>query len=155
MSPRIPEVWKAIEAATDVPVTEWYNTAHESCDRWATDPERVAIVFRREDGTRDAWTYRRLSGYNVGPTEVETVILADPEVEDAAVVAAVDEARGHIVRAVIVAKSGVDQAALTKRLQDNVEIAVGRHAYPRIVDYVTALPRTESGKVKRSELRRS
>jgi acetyl-CoA synthetase len=69
-------------------------------------------------------------------------------------VAAPDPARGSIVRAVVVRSPGAPPAdQLTRELQDAVRQRLGRHAYPRAVDYVDTLPRTETGKLKRAELR--
>jgi acetyl-CoA synthetase len=94
------------------------------------------------------------SGYNVGPVEVENVLLEHPGVAEAACVAAPDPARGSIVRAVVVRSPGAPPAdQLTRELQDAVRQRLGRHAYPRAVDYVDTLPRTETGKLKRAELR--
>jgi acetyl-CoA synthetase len=94
------------------------------------------------------------AGYNVGPLEVESALRAHPAVVDAAVVAVPDPKRGAIVRAVIVrTPGGLDNDSLSRELQDVVKRRVGRHAYPRVIDYVDSLPRTETGKVQRSLLR--
>jgi acetyl-CoA synthetase len=95
------------------------------------------------------------SGYNVGPVEVESVLLEHPGVAEAAAVASPDAARGSIVRAVVVpSPDAPPREALTKQLQDAVTKRIGRHASPRVVDYADALPRTETGKLRRAELRR-
>lgn len=117
-------------------------------------------VFRRDEDGR-WWFVGRdddvivTAGYNVGPAEIESVLLAHPAVADAAVVAAPDAKRGgSAVRAVIVLAPGrLPSEELTQELQATVRAAVGRHAYPRIVDYVDALPRTETGKLRRVALR--
>jgi acetyl-CoA synthetase len=93
------------------------------------------------------------SGYNVGPTEVENIVLAHPGVGDAAVVAAADPDRGSVVRAVVVANGTVPQAQVSEEIRTAVRERLGRHAYPRIVDFVDELPRTETGKVRRNVLR--
>jgi acetyl-CoA synthetase len=94
------------------------------------------------------------SGYNVGPVEVESILLEHPGVEDVAAVAAPDPARGSVVRAVVVRAAGAPAPdELADQLRAIVRERVGRHAYPRIVDYVDELPRTETGKLRRSALR--
>ena len=93
------------------------------------------------------------AGYNVGPSEVENIVAGIVGVKDVAVVAAPDEARGSVVRAVVVDDGSIDRASLTGHIQKLVKEQLGRHAYPKIVDYVDALPRTEVGKVRRNVLR--
>lgn len=94
------------------------------------------------------------AGYNVGPAEIESVLTAHPSVLEAAAVAAPDPKRGSVVRAVVVLSDGVlPSEALTAELQDLVRREVGRHAYPRIVDYVPELPKTVTGKIRRASLR--
>jgi len=93
------------------------------------------------------------AGYNVGPAEVESIVAGIAGVKDVAVVAAPDEARGSVVRAVVVQDGTVDRASLTGHIQTLVKERLGRHAYPKIVDYVEVLPRTEVGKIRRNVLR--
>ncbi|PJE06012.1 AMP-binding protein [Mycobacterium sp.] len=93
------------------------------------------------------------AGYNVGPAEVESIIAGIAGVKDVAVVAAPDESRGSVVRAVVVRDGTVDRASLSGRIQTLVKERLGRHAYPKIVDYVDELPRTEVGKIRRNVLR--
>jgi acetyl-CoA synthetase len=93
------------------------------------------------------------SGYNVGPSEVENIILAHPGVAEAAVVGAPDPAKGSVVRAVIVLNGTVGQQQVADEITAAVRENLGRHAAPKIVDFVDSLPRTEVGKIKRHELR--
>lgn len=93
------------------------------------------------------------AGYNVGPAEVENIIAGMAGVKEVAVVAAPDEARGSVVRAVVVDDGSVPRAALVGRIQEVVKEQLGRHAYPKIIDYIDALPRTEVGKIRRNILR--
>ncbi|OUZ09690.1 hypothetical protein BHE97_09490 [Aeromicrobium sp. PE09-221] len=94
------------------------------------------------------------SGYNVGPAEVESTLLEDPGVAEVAVVAAPDASRGQIVRAVVVkSREAPSDDELIKRLQDRVRTHIGRHAYPRIVEFRDELPRTATGKLRRASLR--
>lgn len=93
------------------------------------------------------------AGYNVGPSEVENIISALPGVLDVAVVGAPDPDRGSVVRAVIVEDGTVPREQIAETAQETVRARLGRHAYPKIVDFVSALPRTETGKVRRNVLR--
>jgi 2-aminobenzoate-CoA ligase len=95
------------------------------------------------------------SGYNIAGPEVEEVLLAHPAVAECGVVGAPDPERGHIVKAYIVLRAGhTGDAALTKALQDHVKNTVAPYKYPRAIEYVSALPRTQTGKLQRFELRK-
>jgi acyl-coenzyme A synthetase/AMP-(fatty) acid ligase len=96
------------------------------------------------------------AGYRIGPFEVESALLSHPAVTEAAAVAAPDELRGQVVRAVVVLRDGhVPSAELATELQEHVKAATAPYKYPRIVDFATELPKTPSGKIKRAELRGS
>src|SRR4029077_16452299 len=94
------------------------------------------------------------SGYRIGPVEVESALVSHPAVAEAAAVAAPDDERGSVVRAVIVLRDGYAASdALATELQDHVKETTAPYKYPRIVDFAAELPKTESGKVKRALLR--
>ncbi len=94
------------------------------------------------------------AGYNVSGPEVETVLLEHPKVRECAVVGAPDAERGTIVKAFVVLRD-LRQAdpATAKELQDFVKATIAPYKYPRAVEFVDALPRTETGKVQRFKLR--
>jgi 2-aminobenzoate-CoA ligase len=95
------------------------------------------------------------AGYNIAGPEVETVLLTHPAVAECGVVGQPDDERGQIVKAYVVLNQGfAPDAALTRTLQDYVKASVAPYKYPRAVEYVTNLPRTETGKLQRFELRR-
>jgi 2-aminobenzoate-CoA ligase len=95
------------------------------------------------------------AGYNIAGPEVETVLLTHPAVAECGVVGAPDPDRGHVVKAYIVLRPGFSgDAALTNTLQEYVKSNVAPYKYPRAIEYVTSLPRTETGKLQRFELRR-
>ena len=95
------------------------------------------------------------AGYNIAGPEVETVLLAHPAVAECGVVGQPDDERGQIVKAYVVLNQGIaPDTALTRTLQDYVKAAVAPYKYPRAVEYVPNLPRTETGKLQRFELRR-
>jgi acyl-coenzyme A synthetase/AMP-(fatty) acid ligase len=94
------------------------------------------------------------AGYRIGPFEVESALVEHPAVAEAAVVAAPDEERGAVVRAVIVLRDGhAPSEALAQELKDHVKAQTAPYKYPRIVDFAGELPKTASGKVRRAALR--
>jgi acyl-coenzyme A synthetase/AMP-(fatty) acid ligase len=94
------------------------------------------------------------AGYRIGPFEVESALVAHPAVQEAAVVAAPDDERGSIVRAVVVLRDGhAPSDALARALQDHVKAETAPYKYPRIVDFADDLPKTTSGKIRRAQLR--
>ncbi len=96
------------------------------------------------------------AGYRIGPFEVESALVAHEAVAEAAVVAAPDDERGSIVRAVVVLRDGyAPSATLVKALQDHVKGQTAPYKYPRVVDFAADLPKTSSGKVRRAVLRAS
>ena len=94
------------------------------------------------------------AGYRIGPFEVESALVSHPAVAEAAAVAAPDEERGQVVRAVVVLRDGhAGSPALARELQEHVKALTAPYKYPRIVDFAAELPKTPSGKIKRGELR--
>ncbi|WP_186389925.1 benzoate-CoA ligase family protein [Stappia sp. TSB10P1A] len=94
------------------------------------------------------------SGYNIAGPEVEGTLLAHPAVAECGVVGAPDPDRGRIVKAYVVLKPGVTgDAALVKELQDYIKAELAPYKYPRAIEFVSALPRTETGKLQRFALR--
>ena len=94
------------------------------------------------------------SGYNIAGPEVEAALLAHPHVLECAVVGAPDEQRGHIVKAFVVLRAGASAGpALANELQDHVKAAIAPYKYPRQIEFVDTLPRTETGKLQRFRLR--
>jgi acyl-coenzyme A synthetase/AMP-(fatty) acid ligase len=94
------------------------------------------------------------AGYRIGPFEVESALSDHPAVAEAAVVAAPDEERGSVVRAVVVLREGrTPSEALARELQEHVKAETAPYKYPRIVDFADELPRTPSGKLRRAALR--
>jgi 2-aminobenzoate-CoA ligase len=94
------------------------------------------------------------AGYNIAGPEVESVLLTHPAVAECGVVGAPCPERGQIVKAYVVLSEGFSgDAALTKALQDHVKNEIAPYKYPRAVEYVTSLPRTDTGKLQRFRLR--
>ncbi len=94
------------------------------------------------------------AGYNIAGPEVEASLLEHPAVRECGVVGAPDSERGFIVKAFVVLADGIaGDATLKKELQDYVKRNLAPYKYPREIEWIAALPKTESGKLKRSALR--
>jgi acetyl-CoA synthetase len=114
----------------------------------------------REDGDGYLWFEGRAddviisAGYRIGPFEVESALVSHPAVAEAAAVAAPDDERGAVVRAVVVLRDGyTGDDALAAELKDHVKRETAPYKYPRIVEFAEALPKTTSGKIRRAALR--
>ncbi len=94
------------------------------------------------------------AGYNIAGPEVEAAVLTHPAVAECAVIGAPDEARGMVVKAFIVLRDGVGGTPdVARAIQDYVKAEIAPYKYPREIEFVGALPRTESGKLQRFRLR--
>ena len=93
------------------------------------------------------------AGYRIGPTEVEAALVSHPAVADAAAVAAPDPERGAVVRAIVVLRDREPSAELVAELQDHCKRETAPYKFPRIVEFADELPKTNSGKIKRAQLR--
>ncbi len=96
----------------------------------------------------------KCSGYRIGPFEIESVLNTHPAVKESAVVGRPDEIRGQVVCSVIALREGYTPSAeLTKELQTYVKKNTAPYKYPRVVEYIDALPKTTSGKIIRRDLK--
>lgn len=96
----------------------------------------------------------KCSGYRIGPFEVESAIMTHPSVLECAVTAAPDPTRGQVVKATIVLAKGFTASdELKKEIQNHVKHVTAPYKYPRIVEFVDELPKTTSGKIRRSQIR--
>jgi 2-aminobenzoate-CoA ligase len=94
------------------------------------------------------------AGYNIAGPEVEGTLLAHEAVAECAVVGAADEERGQIVKAFVVLKPGyTGNPTMVKALQEHAKSSIAPYKYPRAIEFVDALPRTETGKLQRFKLR--
>ncbi|MDD4296918.1 MAG: acetyl-CoA synthetase, partial [Ruminiclostridium sp.] len=94
------------------------------------------------------------SGYRIGPFEVESALLEHPAVLECAITAVPDEIRGQIVKATVVLSKGYTASdELVTTLQDYVKKVTAPYKYPRVIEFVSELPKTISGKIRRVEIR--
>jgi acetyl-CoA synthetase len=137
--------WKAPELDREAFSEGWYRTG----DLARMDDEGYLFFEGRADDVI------LTSGYRIGPFEVEDALVSHPAVVEAAAVASPHRERGEIVKAFIVlAKGYTPSEALMKELQDHVKRVTAPYKYPRAIEFVTELPKTMSGKIKRVELKR-
>lgn len=116
------------------------------------------VVERHEDGT--FWFAGRdddiiiTAGYRVGPTDVENCVLEHDSVAESAAVGVPDEERGHVIKSFVVLKQGIQGTEeLVNEIKTLVQQRLSAHAYPRLIEFVTSLPKTPSGKIQRFLLR--
>jgi acyl-coenzyme A synthetase/AMP-(fatty) acid ligase len=94
------------------------------------------------------------AGYRIGPFEVESALVSHPAVAEAAVVGAPHPERGEIVKAFVILAPGYQPSQeLVQELKDHVKRITAPYKYPREIEFVSELPKTSSGKIKRAELR--
>jgi acetyl-CoA synthetase len=94
------------------------------------------------------------SGYRIGPFEVESALIEHPAVLECAVTGVADPDRVQVVKAsVVLAKGYAASPELSTELQEHVKKTTAPYKYPRIIEFVTELPKTISGKIRRVEIR--
>jgi acetyl-CoA synthetase len=122
----------------------WYYTG----DKAYKDEDGYFWFIGRDDDVIKS------SGYRIGPFEVESALIEHPAVQEAAVVGAPDRIRGLIVKAFVVLNKGYEPSeTLVKEIKSYVKRTTAPYKYPREIEFVTELPKTHSGKIRRAELR--
>ena len=137
--------------------------------RYLADPRQKTYVQKGWNVTGDAYAMDKdgyffyqartddmiiSAGYNVAGPEVEGALLAHEAVAECGVIGVPDAERGQIVKAYVVLKPGYQRTdAVVKMLQDHVKNMVAPYKYPRAIEFVDTLPRTETGKLQRFKLR--
>jgi len=138
------EYWRSPEETARCHRGDWYVTG----DRATMDTDGYLWFVGRADDVINSASYR------IGPFEIESALIEHPAVAEAAVVGKPDALRGEIVKAFVVLAPGREpSAALTAELQEHVKTVTAPYKYPREVEFVTDLPKTISGKVRRTALR--
>ena len=134
---------------------ELTNEAHNNNIYYTGD-----VAWRDEDGY--FWFVGRAddviksSGYRIGPFEVESALMTHPAVVECAITGVPDEIRGQVVKATIILSNDYKSKAgdmLAKEIQEHVKNVTAPYKYPRIVEFVDELPKTISGKIRRTEIR--
>jgi acetyl-CoA synthetase len=137
--------WKDPELTRAVFSGKWYRTG----DLARVDEEGYLFFEGRADDIILS------AGYRIGPFEVEDALVAHPAVAEAAVVGSPHPERGEIVKAFIILSPGYEPSPeLVRELQEHVKRVTAPYKYPREIEFVSELPKTSSGKIKRAELRR-
>ena len=126
----------------------WHDGYYHTGDTaWMDEDGYLWYVGRTDDVIKS-------SGYRIGPFEIESVLMEHPAVLECAVTGAPDPVRGIVVKATIVLTSSYQPSEeLKKELQTFVKKQTAPYKYPRIVEFVTELPKTISGKIRRTEIR--
>jgi len=126
----------------------WHDNIYYTGDMaWRDEDGYYWFVGRADDLIKS-------SGYRIGPFEVESALLEHPAVLECAITAVPDPDRGQIVKAtVVLAKNFTASEDLVKELQDHVKRVTAPYKYPRIIEFVSELPKTISGKIRRVEIR--
>lgn len=126
----------------------WHNGIYYTGDMaWRDEDGYYWFVGRADDVIKS-------SGYRIGPFEVESALMEHPAVLECAITAVPDPDRGQVVKAtIILSKNYAASDELAKELQEHVKRVTAPYKYPRIVEFVTELPKTISGKIRRVQIR--
>ena len=126
----------------------WHNDVYFTGDMaWRDEDGYYWFVGRADDVIKS-------SGYRIGPFEVESALMEHPAVLECAITAVPDPDRGQVVKAtVILSKNYQASDELAKELQEHVKKVTAPYKYPRIVEFVSELPKTISGKIRRVQIR--
>ena len=128
----------------------WHDNLYHTGDlAWRDEDGYFWFVGRADDVIKS-------SGYRIGPFEVESALMTHPAVVECAVTGVADEIRGMVVKATVVLANewkGRADDSLVKELQNHVKHVTAPYKYPRIIEFVDALPKTISGKIRRVEIR--
>jgi len=126
----------------------WHDDIYYTGDMaWRDEDGYYWFVGRADDVIKS-------SGYRIGPFEVESALMEHPAVLECAITAVPDPDRGQVVKAtIILSKNYQASDELAKELQEHIKKVTAPYKYPRIVEFVTELPKTISGKIRRVQIR--
>jgi acetyl-CoA synthetase len=126
----------------------WHDGLYHTGDMaWQDDDGYLWFIGRADDVIKS-------SGYRIGPFEVESALIQHPAVVECAVTGVPDSIRGQVVKATIVlAKGYAPSAELLAELQQHVKNVTEPYKHPRLIEFVEQLPKTISGKIRRTEIR--
>ncbi len=128
----------------------WHDGIYHTRDTaWRDEDGYFWFVGRTDDVIKS-------SGYRIGPFEVESAMLEHPAVLECAITGVPDPIRGQIIKATVILAKGYQASdALAVELQEHVKKVTAPYKYPRLIEFVTELPKTISGKIRRVEIRQN
>jgi len=132
----------------DLTSSVWHDNVYYTGDvAWKDEDGYYWFVGRNDDVIKS-------SGYRIGPFEVESALLEHPAVLECAITGVPDEDRGAVVKATVILAKGYDASEELKvELQNHVKKTTAPYKYPRIIEFVSELPKTISGKIRRVQIR--
>ena len=144
----LPGMFRGYYRDPDLTARVWHDGVYHTGDlAWQDEEGYLWFVGRADDIIKS-------SGYRIGPFEVESVLMEHPAVLECAITGVPDPDRGQVVKAtVVLARNYAASEALKIELQNYVKTHTAPYKYPRILEYVTELPKTISGKIRRVEIR--
>lgn len=139
------EYWKKPRETKDKFLGDWMLTG----DLVVKDEDDYFTFISRKDDVIIS------SGYRIGPVEVEDTIIKHEAVVEAGVIGVPDEIRGEIVKAFITLRPGYEPGeSLKMELQEFVKQRLAKHEYPREIEFISEIPKTTTGKIRRKDLRK-
>ena len=139
------EYWKKSRETEDKFLGDWMLTG----DLVVKDEDDYFTFISRKDDVIIS------SGYRIGPVEVEDTIIKHEAVVEAGVIGVPDETRGEIIKAFIALRPGYEPGEnLKKELQNFVKQRLAKHEYPREIEFISEIPKTTTGKIRRKDLRK-
>jgi len=144
-----PGIFRGYWKDEEITKNSWNGGTYQTGDMaWRDDDGYLWFVGRNDDVIK-------CSGYRIGPFEVESALMEHPSVLECAVTAAPDNMRGQVVKATVVLARGYSPSdEIIRELQNHVKRVTAPYKYPRIIEFVSELPKTVSGKIQRNIIRR-
>ena len=143
-------LFKGYYRNADLTNEAWHDNIYYTGDvAWRDEDGYFWFVGRADDVIKS-------SGYRIGPFEVESALMTHPAVVECAITGVPDEIRGQVVKATIILSKEYKEKAgaeLVKEIQEHVKTVTAPYKYPRIIEFVESLPKTISGKIRRTEIR--
>jgi len=150
----------AIQRSDDPLVFEEYWNKPDKTDAVTLDNWHLTGDLARRDEGGYLWYETRAddviitSGYRVGPSEVESVVLDHPDIEQAGVIGVPDDTRGEVIKAFVQPTPDATRSdALRDEIRDLVRERLAKYEYPREIEFMDELPMTTTGKIRRVDLR--
>ena len=127
--------------------TRYWGYYHCGDKAWKDEDGYFHFVGRNDDVIKS-------SGYRIGPYEVESAVISHPAVVECAITGYPHEVRGQIVKATIVISNDYEESEeLKKDIQQHVKKVTAPYKYPRMIDFVSEIPKTSNGKIIRKIIR--